>query len=105
MINYENLIKESISNDRNDKVVLPGIHNRGWNCYINSALQVLASDIVLVENLTKNSDEDQEFIDLILKYKLQLSGTADLNDKAKEKIKKMVDTGLDENNNSLNERD
>ena len=40
MINFESLVKESIQNDMVDNPCLVGIHNPGWNCYINSVLQI-----------------------------------------------------------------
>ena len=89
MINFESLVKESIQNDMVDNPCLVGIHNQGWNCYINSVLQVLSSDILLIENISNQSKEDQEIIDLIIKYNLKISNN---NDEVIKKIKLMLET-------------
>ena len=45
-----------------------GLYNIGWNCYINSALQCLASCNIVDNILTKYSDEDKQIKDILEKY-------------------------------------
>lgn len=89
MSNYESIIKESLQNDSIDNPCLMGIKNMGWNCYINSVLQVLASDILLIESLVNFNKNEQDLIDLILKYDLRFCAN---NDVIIDKIKKMIST-------------
>ena len=94
-MNYENLIKESIQNDSIDEPLLVGIKNIGWNCYMNSVLQILSSDILLIQNLVNYSKDDQEVINLIMKYDLKISND---NDDVINKIKDMLSTGKNPTN-------
>jgi ubiquitin C-terminal hydrolase len=45
-----------------------GLYNIGWNCYINSTLQCLASCNIVDNILTKYSDEDKQIKDILEKY-------------------------------------
>ena len=102
MINYESLIKESLQNDSIDNPCLMGINNMGWNCYINSVLQVLASDILLIESFVNFSKEDQAIINLIVKYDLRISNN---NDEVIKKIKRMVSTCKNDEGENLPKRE
>lgn len=102
MINYESLIKESLQNDSIDNPCLLGIRNMGWNCYINSVLQVLASDILLIESLVNFSKDDQDLINLIVKYDLRICND---NDKVIDKIKIMISTKKSIEGNELTNKE
>ena len=102
MINYESLIKESLQNDSIENPCLMGINNMGWNCYINSVLQVLASDILLIESFINFSKEDQAIINLIVKYDLRISNN---NDEVIKKIKRMISTGKNDESEDLPKRE
>ena len=102
MLNYESLIKESLQNDSIDNPCLIGINNMGWNCYINSVLQVLSSDILLIESLVNFSKEDQSIINLIIKYDLRISNN---NDEVIKKIKRMITTGKNDEGEDLPKSD
>ena len=45
-----------------------GLHNFGWNCYINSALQCLASSDIINNIIKKYEDEDKEIQQILEKY-------------------------------------
>jgi ubiquitin carboxyl-terminal hydrolase 8 len=102
MINYESLIKESLQNDSIDNPCLSGIKNMGWNCYINSVLQVLASDIFLIESIVSYSKDDQDLINLIVKYDLRICND---NDITISKIKNMISTKKSTDGNELTKRE
>lgn len=48
-----------------------GIYNYGWNCYINSILQSLASSKFIIDFIENHLKEDQMIINTILKYDLR----------------------------------
>jgi ubiquitin C-terminal hydrolase len=94
MVDIESLnklkqITEENEINNGDNSVLAGIHSFGWNCYLNSILQALSSDILLIEGLLKYNDEDKKMIELIIKYNLKFS---DDNSDTKLKIKKILET-------------
>lgn len=45
-----------------------GLYNIGWNCYINSALQCLASCNTMYNIISNYSDEDINILDILEKY-------------------------------------
>ena len=73
-----------------------GIHNYGWNCYINSVLQSLASSNFITNYLKSHLEEDQSIINTILKFDLKFCTDLDiLKDKCDRYILKYNDCNND----------